>query len=81
MIRNALRLTRFPLLTENALRIVDDAAMYGRLSVLTSRYIYTTAPCGKEIRMHNEKTRVGRGSKYGLLEGETMPETTNINQQ
>ncbi|XP_011703279.1 PREDICTED: 30S ribosomal protein S11, chloroplastic [Wasmannia auropunctata] len=83
MIKSALRLAKFPGLRERVL--VDGRLIpawdFARLSVITSRNICTTQLCGKEIRTLNEKLQVGQTSKYGLVEGETMPETTNVSQQ
>ncbi|XP_011639662.1 uncharacterized protein LOC105428812 [Pogonomyrmex barbatus] len=80
MIKSILKLTRFPGLRESVLADGHLASAFSRLNAITSRNICTSHLCSKEIRMQNEKVRVGN-SKYGLLEGETMPETTNISQQ
>lgn len=79
MIKSALGLAKF-----SGLRALVDGRLtsaLARLSVITSRSVCTTRPCGKEIRMRTDKVKVGQSSKYGLLEGETMPETINVNQQ
>lgn len=80
MIKSVLKLAKFPGLQKSVL--IDDrvTAAFARLSIITSRNIYTTHLCSKEIRVKNEKVKVGN-SKYGLVEGEAMLETTNINQQ
>ncbi|KAL6266685.1 hypothetical protein P5V15_003524 [Pogonomyrmex californicus] len=80
MIKSILKLTRFPGLRESVLADGRLASAFSHLSAITSRNICTSQLCSKEIRMQNEKVRVGN-SKYGLLEGETMPETTNLSQQ
>ncbi|KYN01578.1 30S ribosomal protein S11, chloroplastic [Cyphomyrmex costatus] len=75
-----LRLTKFPRLQKSVL--IDDqvTSAFARLSIITSRNIYTTHLCSKEIRLKNEKVKVGN-SKYGLVEGETIPEMANLDQQ
>ncbi|XP_012055682.1 PREDICTED: 30S ribosomal protein S11, chloroplastic [Atta cephalotes] len=80
MIKSVLRLAQFSRLQENVLIDHRVTSAFARLSIITSRNIYTTHLCSKEIRSKNEKIVVGN-SKYGLIEGETMPETININQQ
>ncbi|XP_039307972.1 30S ribosomal protein S11 [Solenopsis invicta] len=81
MIKSALGLSKFFVLRETALADGRSISALVRLSAITSRNICTTPLCSKEIRMRNEKVKVGHSSKYGLTEGETMPETTNISQQ
>ncbi|XP_071573732.1 small ribosomal subunit protein uS11 [Temnothorax nylanderi] len=81
MIKSALGLTKFLGLRESALVDGRLTSAYARLSVITSRNVCTTQLCSKEIRTQNEKFKVGQSSKYGLVEGETMPETTNVSQQ
>ncbi|XP_032685769.1 30S ribosomal protein S11 isoform X1 [Odontomachus brunneus] len=79
MIKSALRLINYPLLSESVL--ANGVATYIRLNVITSRSICTTLLCNKEIRTKDEKSRVGKSSKYGLIAGETTPELMDINQQ
>ncbi|KYN33248.1 30S ribosomal protein S11, chloroplastic [Trachymyrmex septentrionalis] len=81
MIKSVLRLAKFPGLQENVLIDHRVTSAFARLTInITSRNIYTTHLCCKDIRTKHDKVKVG-GLKYGLVEGETMPETTNINQQ
>ncbi|KYN08899.1 PREDICTED: 30S ribosomal protein S11, chloroplastic [Trachymyrmex cornetzi] len=80
MIKSVLRLAKFPGLQESVLIDHRVTSAFSRLSIITSRNIYTTHLCSKEIRSKNEKIKVGN-LKYGLVEGETMPETTNVNQR
>ncbi|XP_077258001.1 mitochondrial ribosomal protein S11 [Temnothorax americanus] len=81
MIKSALGLAKFLGLRESALIDGRLTSAFARLSVITSRNVCTTQLCSKEIRSQNEKFKVGQSSKYGLVEGETMPETTNVSQQ
>ncbi|XP_024871195.1 30S ribosomal protein S11, chloroplastic [Temnothorax curvispinosus] len=81
MIKSALGLTKFLGLRESALVDGRLSSAFARLSVITSRNVCTTQLYSKEIRTQNEKFKVGQSSKYGLVEGETMPETTNVSQQ
>ncbi|TGZ44753.1 uncharacterized protein Mrps11 [Temnothorax longispinosus] len=81
MIKSALGLMKFLGLRESALVDGRLSSAFARLSVITSRNVCTTQLCSKEIRTQNEKFKVGQSSKYGLVEGETMPETTNVSQQ
>lgn len=81
MIKSAWRLAKFFGLRKSTL--VDGRRMptsaFTNLCAITSRNVCTTQVCGKEIRVQNEKMKVGN-LKYGLVEGETIPETANINQ-
>ncbi|XP_011871143.1 PREDICTED: 30S ribosomal protein S11, chloroplastic [Vollenhovia emeryi] len=82
MIKSALRgLAKFPVVRESVLADGRLAPAFARLSAITSRNVCTTQFYGKEIRMKNEKVKVGDKAKYGLVVGEATPETTNINQQ
>jgi len=81
MIKSALGLAKFFGLRESMLVDGRLISSFARLSVITSRNICTTQLCDKEIRSQNEKLKVGQNSKYGLMEGETMPETSYISQQ
>lgn len=80
MIKSALRLAKFPGARESALVDGRLTSAFARLSVITSRNIYATQLCSKEIRSSNEKVRI-ESKKYGLVDGEVMPETTNVSQQ
>ncbi|XP_012537392.2 uncharacterized protein LOC105837301 [Monomorium pharaonis] len=80
MIKSALGLAKFLGLRESVLADGRLISAFVRLSAITSRKICTTSLCDKEIRTGNEKVKVGT-SKYGLVEGETMPESTDISQQ
>lgn len=79
MFKSALRLIKYPLLPESML--ATGAVICNRLNLITSRSICTSSLCNKEIRTQSDKTRVGKSSKYGFLEGESTPELTNFNQQ
>jgi len=84
MIKSALRLKKSVGLRESVLaggRFNVLVSAFERLSVITSRNVCTTQLCSKEIRTQNEKVKVGTSSRYGLVEGETTPETTDISQQ
>ncbi|KMQ88762.1 30s ribosomal protein chloroplastic [Lasius niger] len=80
MLKSALRMTKFPVLTGSVSTDGRLTSLFAYLNI-TSRNICTTSLCSKEIRLQNEKVKVGKGSKYGLVEGETTMETLNINQQ
>lgn len=77
MIKSVLRLIKFPVIVENVL--TDGALKFSRLNDITSRHISTTLLCRKEIRILNEKVKVGKGSKYGMVEGEELLEVENVN--
>jgi len=81
MIKSALRFAKFSGLPKSVLTDGQLTLMFTRLSVITSRNVCTTQVCGKEVRMQNKKVKIGQKSKYGLTEGEIMPETINISQQ
>ncbi|XP_070164923.1 small ribosomal subunit protein uS11 [Polyergus mexicanus] len=81
MIKSALRMTKFPVLTGSVSADGRLTSLLAHLNIITSRNICTTTLCSKEIRSQNEKVKVGKGSKYGLIEGETTIETLNVNQQ
>lgn len=81
MIKSALGLARFSGLRESALVNGRLTSALARLNVITSKNVCTTRWCGKEIRTQTEKVKVGVSSKYGLVDGETTPETVNINEQ
>ncbi|KAG5328609.1 RR11 protein, partial [Acromyrmex charruanus] len=81
MIKSVLRLAKFPGLQENVLIDHRITSAFARLNIITSRNIYTTHLCSKEIRSKNTKVKVGSLKYEKLVEGETMPETTNINQE
>ena len=76
MIKSVLRLAKFPGLQENVLIDHRVTSAFARLSIITSRNIYTTHLCSKEIRSKNIKVKVGSLKYEKLVEGETMPETT-----
>lgn len=80
MIKYALRMTKFPTLKGSASADGRLTSLFAHLNI-TSKNICTTSLCSKEIRLDNEKVKVGRNSKYGLIEGETTMETLNIHQQ
>lgn len=80
MIKSALRMTKFPILKGSVSADGRLNSLFAYLNI-TSKNICTTSLCSKEIRVENEKVKVGRNSKYGLVEGETTMETLNINQQ
>lgn len=81
MIKSVLRITKFPVLTGSVSADGRLTSLLAHLNIITSRNICTTTLRTKEIRLQNEKVKVGRGSKYGLVEGETTIETLNVNQQ
>ncbi|KAL6427528.1 hypothetical protein ACFW04_008781 [Cataglyphis niger] len=81
MIKSALRITKFPALTGSVSIDGRLTSLLAHLNIITSRNICTTTLLSKEIRFQNEKVKVGRGSRYGLVEGETTIETLNVNQQ
>ncbi|GAB1866548.1 30S ribosomal protein S11, chloroplastic [Camponotus japonicus] len=81
MFKSVLRITKFPVLKGSVSADGRLTSLFTNLNVITSRNICTTISCCKEIRLQNEKVKVGRGSKYGLIEGETTVEALNINQQ
>lgn len=81
MIKSALRMTKFPVLMGSVSADGRLTSLLAHLNIITSRNIGTTTLCSKEIRSQNEKVKVGKGSKYGLVEGETTIETLNVNQQ
>ncbi|KAL0103516.1 hypothetical protein PUN28_017645 [Cardiocondyla obscurior] len=81
MIKSVLGLARFSGLRDSALAEARSTAALTRLCGITSRNIYTTQLCGKEIRSRNEKVKVGRITKYGLAEGEATPETMNLGEK
>lgn len=79
MFKSVLRMTKFPILKGSG--VSADSSLIplrANLSGVTSRNICTTISCSKEIRLQNEKVKVGKGLKYGLMEGEITIETTNI---
>lgn len=78
MIKSVLRFVKFPALTGCVM--TNSASLSVPLNTLTSRNIYTTSLCNKEIRLRNEKVLVGK-HKYGLIEGEDMIDTLNVQQQ
>lgn len=81
MFKSVLRMMKFPLLKGSVSADGRVTSLFN-LSAITSKNICTTALCSKEIRLeNNEKVKVGRSSKYGLVEGEIAVETLNINQQ
>ncbi|XP_014487376.1 PREDICTED: 30S ribosomal protein S11 [Dinoponera quadriceps] len=79
MIKSALQLIKYPLLSESVL--ANGAVICGCFNNITSKSICTTSFCNKEIRFQSDKSRVGKSSKYGLTEGETTSELINVNQQ
>ncbi|XP_072752099.1 small ribosomal subunit protein uS11 [Anoplolepis gracilipes] len=81
MIGSALRMTKFPAPTRSVSADGRLPSLFAYLNIITSRNIGTTILCSKEIRLRNEKVKVGEGSKYQLVEGETTIDTLNINQQ
>jgi hypothetical protein len=67
---SVLRLMSLPAL---AARVFDIAApTFARLGDVTSRNICASSRCNKDIRMRNEKVKVGSKGKYDVLDGETM---------
>lgn len=81
MFKSVLRITKFPILKGSVSADSSLTSLFVDLNVITSRNICTTISCSKEIRLQNEKVKVGKGSKYGFMEGETTVETSNIDQQ
>ncbi|EFN79273.1 30S ribosomal protein S11, chloroplastic [Harpegnathos saltator] len=79
MIKSALLLFKSPLLSNSV--SVSGAAICAFLNTITPRNICTTSLCNKKIRSDSGKLRVGKDSKYELIEGETTPELLNINQK
>jgi len=71
---SVLRLISLPAL---AARIFDvTAPTFARLGDVTSRNICASSRCNKEIRMKNEKVKVGNKEKYDALDSEIMPDTS-----
>ncbi|XP_020285275.1 uncharacterized protein LOC109855437 isoform X2 [Pseudomyrmex gracilis] len=80
MIKSILRVIKLPMIAERVL--ANNISVLASSSFITSRNICTTLLCSKEIRMVNEKVKVGKNSKFSMeLEGEYTVDTSTNQQE